>query len=72
MHTLEYMAMKEANTYVCCLVWTELLSDLVSVGKLMVYQLIMGTTGRTALGISLMQPEPHNSSVVFLACREFM
>lgn len=64
------MATKEANTYVCCPVWTELVSDLVSMGQLMVDQLIMGTTGRTALGISLMKPEPHNSSVVFLTCRE--
>lgn len=34
-------------------------------GQLMVDQLIVGTTGRTALGTSLMKPEPHNSSVVF-------
>lgn len=39
-----------------------------SMGQLMVDQLIVRTTGRAALGISLMKPEPHNGSVVFLAC----
>lgn len=40
-----------------------------SVGQLMVDQLIVGTTGRTALGWSLMKPEPHNSCVVLFTCR---
>lgn len=44
--------------------------DLVSVGQLMVDQLIVGTTRRTALCLSLVKPEPHNSSVVFLTCRK--
>lgn len=70
MHTLEYMAMKEAYTDVCRPVCTELVSDLVSMGQLVVDRLIVGTTGRTALGIALMKPEPHNGSVVFLTCRK--
>lgn len=67
-HTLQYMATKEANKDVC--VCTELVFSLVSMGQLMVDQLIVGTTGRTALASSFMKPEPHNSSVVFLTCRE--
>lgn len=39
----------------------------VSMGQLVVDQLIVGTTGRTALASSLMKPEPHYSCVVFLA-----
>lgn len=53
-----------------CPVRTELVLNLVSVGKLVVDQLIVGTTGRTALGTSLVEPEPHDSGVVFLTCRE--
>lgn len=33
-------------------------------------ELIVGTTGRTALGRSLVKPEPHDGGVVFLACGE--
>lgn len=51
--------------YLCCPVCTELVI-LVSVGQFMVDQLVVGTTGRTALGVSLVKPEPHDSSVVFL------
>lgn len=69
-HTLEYMAVKEAYTDVCCPVCTKLLLDLDSMRQLMVDQLVVGTTGRTALGISFMEPEPHNGSVVFLTCRK--
>lgn len=68
MHILQ--AIKEVNMNVVCPICTELLLNLVSMGQLVVDQLIVGTTGRTALGISLMKPEPHNSRVVFLTCRE--
>lgn len=40
----------------------------VSVRQLVVNQLIVGTTGRTALSLSFMKPEPHNGSVVLLTC----
>lgn len=65
MHTLQYMAMKEANIDIGIVLFVQRLC-LVSMGQVMVDQLIVGTTGRTALGISLVEPEPHNSSVVFL------
>lgn len=39
-------------------------------GQLMVDQLIVGPTGRTAMGLSLVKPEPHDSSVVLLTYRE--
>ena len=68
MHTSEYMAMTEANMNAS--VCTELVLNLVSMGQLVVDQLIVGTTGRTALGISLVKPEPHNRCVVFLTCKE--
>ncbi len=58
---------KEANMDLC--VVPEIVLNLVSMGQLMVDQLIVGTTGRTALGTSLVEPEPHDSSVVFLTCR---
>lgn len=65
--TLQNMAIKEANTLVCCCpIWGLFVLVLVSVGQLVMDKLIVGTTGRTALGLSLMKPEPHNSSVVFL------
>lgn len=59
----------EGGIYRCllsCLYKTPVRFD--SMWQLMVDQLVVGTTGRTALGISLMEPEPHNSSVVLLAC----
>lgn len=71
-HTLQNMALKEANTLVCCCpIWGLCVLVLVSVGQLVMDKLIVGTTGRTALGLSLMKPEPHNSSVVFLTCKYF-
>lgn len=54
----------------CCPNSAEPLVCLLLMRQLMVDQLIVGTTGRAALGISFMKPEPHDSSVVFLACRE--
>lgn len=42
---------------------------LVSVRQLVVDQLVVGAAGRTALSFSLMEPEPHNGSVVFLTCQ---
>lgn len=37
----------------------------------MAHQLIVGTTGRTALWFPIMDPEPYNGSVVFLTCRKY-
>lgn len=33
-------------------------------------QLVVGTTGRAALGLALVEPEPHHGCVVFLTCTE--
>lgn len=41
-------------------------SNTVSVGQLVVDQLVVRATGRTALGPSFMKPEPHDRSVVLL------
>lgn len=68
MHTLEYMPMEVATTDVC--VVPEIVLNLALMGQLVVDQLIVRTTGWTALSVSLVKPEPHNGSVVFFTCRE--
>lgn len=40
------------------------------VGELMSHQFVVGTTGRAALGLALMEPEPDHGRVVFFACRQ--
>lgn len=37
-------------------------------GELMGHQFVVGTTGRAALGLALMEPEPHHGRVVFFTC----
>ena len=39
------------------------------VGDLRVHQLVVGTTGRAALGLPIMNPEPHHRCVVFFTYR---
>lgn len=38
-------------------------------GDFMWHQFVVGATGWAALGLALMKPEPHHSSVVFFTCR---
>lgn len=71
MHTAVYGQEEGKSVGLGCPISTERLLHSVSMGQLMVDQLVVGTTGWATLGISLMKPEPHNSSVVFLACGEF-
>lgn len=66
----KYMAMKKANRYDTPFIQSFLVLSSVSMGQLVVDQFVVGTTGRTALAISLMKPEPHYSSVVFFTCRQ--
>lgn len=40
------------------------------VGELMGHQFVVGTTRQTALGLTLMKPEPNHGCVVFFTCRE--
>lgn len=39
-------------------------------GELVGHQLVMGATGRAALGLALVKPEPDHGRVVFLTCKE--
>lgn len=56
----------KATEFTVSPVRTEAAPGLVSVRQLVVDKLIVGAAGRTALCSSLMEPEPHNCSVVFL------
>lgn len=40
------------------------------VGELVGHQLVVGATGRAALGLALVKPEPDHRRVVFLTCKE--
>ena len=50
--------------YVETFVWYKL------VGQLVGHQLVVGSAGRAALGLPLVEPEPHHGRVVLFACRE--
>jgi len=40
------------------------------VGELVGHQLVVVPTGRAALGLALMEPEPDHGRVVFFTCRQ--